>query len=105
MSKAQVLKRLLEGVWAFPSTIKKVEELEKLMSFPIRGGKKSEDALYGVLGDDTLFDQLSDFPDSDDVRDLVAKRLQEIIKSSASFNPPLEKGVKQRLLKLAKKHR
>ena len=52
---------LEEGTWAIPDTPKKKMELKKLLQRPIKLGKEGGDAsdkLYGLIGDDSLFDDL-----------------------------------------------
>ena len=52
-----------EGTWAIPDTRKKKMELKKLLQRPIKLGKEGDDAsdkLYGLIGDDSLFDDLYD---------------------------------------------
>jgi len=52
---------LQEGTWAFADKSSKVTALKKLMSKPITLGKEGDDAtdaLYSLLGDDELFDDL-----------------------------------------------
>ena len=50
-----------EGTWALPDSPKAKAELKKLMSKPIKLGKEGDDAsdaLYSLIGDDELFDDL-----------------------------------------------
>ena len=52
---------LQEGTWAFADKSSEVTALKKLMSKPITLGKEGDDAtdaLYSLLGDDELFDDL-----------------------------------------------
>jgi len=53
---------LQEGTWAFADKSSEVTALKKLMSKPITLGKEGDDAtdaLYSLLGDDELFDDLA----------------------------------------------
>ena len=50
-----------EGTWALPDSPKAKDALKKLMSKPIKLGKEGDDAsdaLYSLIGDDELFDDL-----------------------------------------------
>jgi len=50
-----------EGTWALPDSPKAKAELKKLMSKPIKLGKEGDDAsdaMYSLIGDDELFDDL-----------------------------------------------
>jgi hypothetical protein len=53
---------VVEGSWALPETDSEVEELRKLMSKPLTAGLDGADAipaLYDLIGDDELFDNIS----------------------------------------------
>ncbi len=62
-AQAKMLDKALktEGTWAIPDTPQKKMELKKLLQSPIKLGKEGDDAsdkLYGLVGDDSLFDDL-----------------------------------------------
>lgn len=67
------------GTWATPFTDGDVSRLEALMAEPLPASRAA-DALYDLVGDDTLFDAIATAVDHDpdgDVRPLVAMTLDE----------------------------
>jgi hypothetical protein len=100
--------RLMEGTWQTPDTPEKQAELVKLLSTDLPVGADATNAteqLYGLLGDDELFDQLQALADRDanaDARQVVLNRMQELdsdpdvmkvitslnIDATAEMNPP-----------------
>ena len=78
--------RMVEGTWSLPDTPEQQDELKMLMSQPLTAGADGMNAteqLYGLVGDDVLFDIIGDIaetdPDSniwDDKR--VQDRLEEL---------------------------
>jgi len=77
--------RIVEGTWALPETPEQQDELKMLMSQPLIAGADGMNAteqLYGLVGDDELFDIIGDIavdPDAncwDDPR--VQNRLEEL---------------------------
>lgn len=75
--------RLSEGTWAVPETEEQIEELKDLLSNPLPAGVDGENAtgaLYNLIGDDKLFDEIADVAKDDpnqDVSELVTYWLQE----------------------------
>ena len=74
---------ITEGTWALPDTPEQMAELAELMKEPLHCGPAGEFAteqLYGLIGDDELFDDIYemglDNPDAD-CRPLVLARLKE----------------------------
>ena len=56
-----------EGAWALPDQEDEVQELDKIMSQKFPVGQNAENAtgtLYNIIGDDDLFDKLSEFAGS-----------------------------------------
>ena len=54
-------RKLVEGTWSLPDTPSKKNEFKKLMKSKIKLGKEGDDAsnaLYSLIGDDQLFDDL-----------------------------------------------
>ena len=77
--------RIVEGTWALPETPEQQDELKMLMSQPLIAGADGMNAteqLYGLVGDDELFDIIGEIavdPDAniwDDER--VQNRLEEL---------------------------
>jgi hypothetical protein len=67
------------GTWATPFTHEDVSRLEALMAEPLPASRAA-DALYDLVGDDTLFDAIGSAVEHDpagDVRPLVAMTLDE----------------------------
>ena len=74
---------ITEGTWALPDTPEQMAELAELMKEPLHCGPAGEFAteqLYGLIGDDELFDDIYEMglenPDAD-CRPLVLARLKE----------------------------
>ena len=100
--------RLLEGTWQLPDTPEKQSALVELMSTEQPVGADATnitEQLYGLLGDDHLFDQLEELADRDanaDARQVIFDRMQELsndpdvrrvieqlnIDATAEMNPP-----------------
>lgn len=76
--------RLMEGTWQTPDTPEKQQELIELLSKDLTVGADAYNAteqLYGLLGDDELFDQLYALAQKDanaDGRQIVLNRMQEM---------------------------
>jgi len=70
-----------EGTWALPDTPEEQDRLRQLMAEPLPVGPDATNAteqLYDILGDDELFDQLTDLASRDpdaDARVLIQDRL------------------------------
>ena len=77
-------KQLAEGTWATPDQDHEQDELRKLMEKPLRAGINGEDAsnaLYNIIGSDSLFDEIYQASKADegpetDVRPLVIEWLR-----------------------------
>ena len=70
---------LEEGTWALPSSQTDYDNLMKIMKKPIPAGKAAK-LLYGITGDDVLFDAIGKVEDEDknaDVRSLVKDFLKQ----------------------------
>jgi hypothetical protein len=76
--------RLAEGTWQLPDTPEKQSELVELMSQDQPVGADATnitEQLYGLLGDDELFDQLEALAERDanaDARQVIFDRMQEL---------------------------
>ena len=76
--------RLVEGTWSLPDTPGQQEQLVELLSEPLMVGADATNAteqLHDLIGDDELFDQLTDLASQDaraDCRQLVIDRLQQL---------------------------
>jgi hypothetical protein len=74
-----------EGTWAVPETPEQVEKLKEVMSEPLLVGADGDnacDVMYGLLGDDELFDTFHEMsvdmgPDAD-ARPAIEARLKEL---------------------------
>jgi len=100
--------RIVEGTWALPDTPEQQDELKTLMSQPLpvgADGMNATEQLYGLIGDDELFDIIGDIaatdPDAncwDDPR--VQDRLEELgvymvspaEPATATETPPVAEG-------------
>jgi hypothetical protein len=87
---------LMEGTWQLPDTPEKQQELIELMQKDQPVGADATnitEQLYGLLGDDHLFDQLEALAERDanaDARQLIYDRMQEL-----SDHPDVRKVVDQ----------
>ena len=73
-----------EGTWALPETDAEIQELQTLLANPIEVGVDAENAtsaLYNLIGDDELFDRLTDLAVSSgpkaDAREVIEYFLQQ----------------------------
>jgi hypothetical protein len=75
---------LVEGTWALPEGPEAIARLQELMANPLPVGPDATNAteqLYDLLGDDQLFDRLSELASTDanaDARPAIQQRLQEL---------------------------
>jgi hypothetical protein len=88
--------RLMEGTWQLPDTPEKQQDLLELMSTEQPVGADATnitEQLYGLLGDDYLFDQLEELAERDanaDARQVIFDRMQEL-----SDDPDVRKVIEQ----------
>ena len=69
-----------EGTWSIPDTPEKVRELKDLMSKELPADE-AQDKIYGLLGDDELFDAIAEMEEKDpkaDVRGMIVRRLDDL---------------------------
>ena len=73
-----------EGTWALPKTPEELQELQTLMAQPLEVGTDAENAtgaLYDLIGDDELFDRLTDLAEISgpraDAREVVRQFLKD----------------------------
>lgn len=64
------------GTWSTPNTMPKARRLAKLLARPLPAEKATE-ILYYLVGDDRLFDDIGAEYATSDVRNIVARKLQE----------------------------
>ena len=100
--------RIVEGTWALPETPEQQDELKQLMSQPLpvgADGMNATEQLYGLIGDDVLFDIIGDIaeenPDANCWEDSrVQDRLEELgvymvtpaEPAAATETPPVAEG-------------
>ena len=78
-----IMNNLSEGTWAIPDTPEQIDALEKAMAEPLTLGAEGENAsstMYGIIGDDELFDDLGEAGDKNpegDARPIVANWVKE----------------------------
>ncbi|MBL18201.1 MAG: hypothetical protein CMC82_00005, partial [Flavobacteriaceae bacterium] len=81
-----IIDNLSEGTWAIPDTAESVSELESIMADALPLGAEGENAtgsMYGIIGDDELFDDLGDAGDKDptaDARPIISDWIDRNIK-------------------------
>ena len=74
---------MVEGTWAQPDSAEKINQLKDIMSKPLKVGADANDAtgaLYDIIGDDGLFDDLGELADQDpeaDARGVVEAWLEQ----------------------------
>ena len=69
-----------EGTWSIPDTPEKVKELKDLMKQELPADE-AQDKIYGILGDDELFDDIAEMESKDpkaDVRGMIVRRLDDL---------------------------
>ena len=69
-----------EGTWSIPDTPEKVKELKDLMAQELPA-EEAQDKIYGLLGDDELFDSIDAMAKKDptaDVRGMIVRRLDDL---------------------------
>lgn len=96
MKEAQIfeswINNLVEGTWELPETPEQKQILIDILSkdFPVGpDATNATEQLYDVLGDDELFDRLSELADADanaDARSVVLARMEEL----SGFSPDIE---------------
>ena len=75
---------IVEGTWAVPNDLKSITQFKKLMADPLPVGVDASNAteqLYGIFGDDQLFDDLEDLAAKDpdaDARPVIQNRLDQM---------------------------
>ncbi|MFA6572461.1 MAG: hypothetical protein WCT77_14630 [Bacteroidota bacterium] len=85
------------GTWALPQTKKQAETLKQLMTKPLPA-KEAVEKLYNLLGDDCLFDEISNLReeegDSYDLRSTVKCYIEKILtfyqQTPENFAKPFE---------------
>ena len=95
---------LTEGTWSVPFTQSKVDKLQDILSKPI-DNKTAEDKMYGIYGNDELFDKF--FEDNDDVRPIIKSAIRELINHYESgeyhFNEECPEDILDKLKELVNK--
>ena len=72
--------KVTEGTWSIPDTPEKVKELKDLMAQELPA-EEAQDKIYGLLGDDELFDSIDAMAKKDptaDVRGMIVRRLDDL---------------------------
>jgi hypothetical protein len=72
--------KVTEGTWSIPDTPEKVRELKDLMKQELPADE-AQDKIYGILGDDELFDDIAEMEEKDpkaDVRGMIVRRLDDL---------------------------
>lgn len=81
--------RLEEGTWALPDSKEKVDRLVALMQNPIPADQAA-DMLYGLLGDDNLFDSIDEVKQKDDPSDDVRPVIKHHLEKMAERVPTIQ---------------
>ena len=87
-----------EGTWAIPKTPKQKRELKKLLSKPLKA-KDATDKLYDIIGDDTLFDDIGDFAETEpnaDVRSMVRTAMKRLGIKEETILDRIDRKLKER---------
>ena len=95
---------IVEGTWAIPDRPEEIEKLKTLMAEPLAVGPDASNAteqLYGIFGDDQLFDDLEELAAQDpdaDARPVIQARLEQMgisIEDDAGEMPPSESDLEE----------
>ena len=95
---------VVEGTWAVPDRPEEIEKLKSLMAEPLPVGPDASNAteqLYGIFGDDQLFDDLEELAAQDpdaDARAVIQARLEQMgisIEDDAGEMPPAEADLEE----------
>ena len=95
---------IVEGTWAVPDRPEEIEKLKSLMAEPLPVGADASNAteqLYGIFGDDQLFDDLEELAAQDpdaDARAVIQARLEQMgisIEDDAGEMPPAEADLEE----------
>lgn len=79
-STAKVKKQA--GCWAFPETTSEANKLRELMLNPMLATDSTKDLLYGLFGDDNLFDRIDKLQantSKEDIRPIIISRLKDYL--------------------------
>lgn len=79
-STAKVKKQA--GCWAFPETTFEANKLRELMLNPMLATDSTKDLLYGLFGDDNLFDRIDKLQantSKEDIRPIIISRLKDYL--------------------------
>ena len=95
---------IVEGTWAVPDRPEEIQKLKSLMAEPLPVGADASNAteqLYGIFGDDQLFDDLEELAAQDpdaDARAVIQARLEQMgisIEDDAGEMPPAEADLEE----------
>ena len=70
---------LFEGTWSLPDNQDKISILANLLRHPLTDKDQVINALYDVLGDDDLADDLATAKTGDDLRPIIKKHLKRLV--------------------------
>lgn len=73
------LAEIFEGTWAIPDNQDKISILANLLRHPLTDKDEVINALYDVLGDDELADDLDAANAGDDLRPIIKKHLKRLV--------------------------
>lgn len=86
--------QVMEGTWALPDTPQAIKDLQTLMSKPLLVGADAVNAteqLYGLVGDDVLFDRLGELAEEDPDANIwddpvIMQRIEELVPGVTGSN-------------------
>ena len=94
------------GTWALPQTKKSAEQLADLMAKPLKANQ-AEDAIYNLLGDDELSDNICEQIKTDgsnsDARCLIADRLEDFLNDYAEHPESFSEAWNPAALKICRR--
>jgi len=94
------------GTWALPQTKKSAEQLAALMAKPLKANQ-AEDAIYNLLGDDELSDNICEQIKTDgsnsDARCLIAARLEDFLNDYAEHPESFSEAWNPAALKICRR--
>lgn len=100
----KMIKVIKSGTWAIPQTQREVEDLQELLLNPIKA-EEAEDLIYGLVGDDELFDAIDAQIEQDpkaDVRPIIINRLKELL-NPEDYEQSMNKKIHKMLIDLVNK--
>jgi len=99
--------KLTEGTWALPESDEDVEKFKRIFAKPIQFGPEGNDAtsaMYDILGDDELFDDIADMAEvkgpEADARPTIVRWFTNIHKDIVTGNASVSRDIQESMAKI-----